>query len=86
MTNWRDELAELLREHEYDSQSLPGSKRQLMEHHIEALLEDLVPFIEDHFDPDGRAEFSVTDEGEEALSAEEEATEIFGPGGGDGAS
>lgn len=39
-------LRDLLVKHRYDSLSRPGTQRKLMPHHIDALVKDLLPFID----------------------------------------
>lgn len=65
MIDWRDELRQLLVDHRYESSVVGRGRCALMEHHINALMDDLVPFIEERFAPDS---YSVTEEGEKALA------------------
>lgn len=46
MTKREEKLRELLKNFNYPSLSRPGTSRPLMQHHIDALVETLVPFID----------------------------------------
>lgn len=70
MIDWRDELRQLLVDHRYESSVVGRGRCALMEHHINALMDDLVPFIEERFAP---ATYTVTEEGERALAGDGDA-------------